>query len=434
MAVAILIALWIWDELSFNNYHSNHNQLAQVETTQTFNGQTGTGEAVAMPLGNELRTKYGSDFKAVSMASWNFGHILGFGEKKISVSGMWVESSFPEMFSLHMLKGTRKSLTDISSVLINASVAKALFGDQDPINKTLKVDNKLEFKVTGVYEDLPRNTSLYEMKILLPWEKYVTTENWLKNAMTHWGNHSFQAFVEVNNNGDIGRISEKIKKASMIHLNAATDGVEELVLQPMNNWRLHNEFKNGKLSGGRIEFVWLFGIIGIFVLLLACINFMNLSTARSEKRAKEVGIRKTVGSLRTQLIKQFLTESIVVAFLALAIAIVLVLALIPFFNSLSDKAYPPSRGKSVFLVIHPGVHFIYRLRIRQLSRFLFIGLRSDQGFKRHIPCGSLCSSATQNPGGCSIQYFHRTDHRHHHCLPPNSICAGTGPSGIHAKD
>ncbi len=348
MAVAILIALWIWDELSFNNYHSNHNQLAQVETTQTFNGQTGTGEAVAMPLGNELRTKYGSDFKAVSMASWNFGHILGFGEKKISVSGMWVESSFPEMFSLHMLKGTRKSLTDISSVLINASVAKALFGDQDPINKTLKVDNKLEFKVTGVYEDLPRNTSLYEMKILLPWEKYVTTENWLKNAMTHWGNHSFQAFVEVNNNGDIGRISEKIKKASMIHLNAATDGVEELVLQPMNNWRLHNEFKNGKLSGGRIEFVWLFGIIGIFVLLLACINFMNLSTARSEKRAKEVGIRKTVGSLRTQLIKQFLTESIVVAFLALAIAIVLVLALIPFFNSLSDKAIRLPGGNLAF--------------------------------------------------------------------------------------
>ena len=338
MAVAILIALWIWDELSFDNYHANHPQLAKVMTTQTFNGQTGTGDAVAMPLANELRTKYGSDFKAVSMASWNFGHILGFGNKKISTSGMWVESSFPEMFSLHMLKGTRKSLSDLSSVLISASVAKALFGDQDPINKTLKVDNKQDFKVSGVYEDLPRNTTLYEMKILLPWEKYVTTEPWLKNAMTEWGNHSFQAFVQVNKNGDIGRISEKIKKASMIHLNAARDGVEELVLQPMDNWRLHNEFKNGKLSGGRIEFVWLFGIIGVFVLFLACINFMNLSTARSEKRAKEVGIRKTVGSLRTQLIKQFLTESILVAFLALAIAIVLVLALIPFFNSLSDKA------------------------------------------------------------------------------------------------
>ena len=124
----------------------------------------------------------------------------------------------------------------------------------------------------------------------------------------------------------------------MIHLNAAQDGVEELVLQPMDNWRLHNEFKNGKVVGGRIQFVWLFGIIGVFVLLLACINFMNLSTARSEKRAKEVGIRKTVGSLRPQLIKQFLTESIVVAFLALVIALGLVLVLIPFFNGLSDKA------------------------------------------------------------------------------------------------
>ena len=255
MAVAILIALWIWDELSFDHYHTNHKQLAQVMTTQTFNGETGTGRAVAMPLGNELRTKYGSDFKAVSMSSWNFGHILAIGDKKVSSSGMCVEPSFPSMFSLKMLKGNRNGLTDPSSVLISASVAKALFGDNDPLNKTVKIDNKIDFKVAGVYEDLPRNTTLYDMKILIPWEKYITTEPWLKNAMTEWGNHSFQAFVQVNDNVDIAKISEKIKKASMIHLNAAKDGVEELVLQPMDNWRLYGEFKNGKLAGGRIQFV-----------------------------------------------------------------------------------------------------------------------------------------------------------------------------------
>jgi putative ABC transport system permease protein len=363
MAVAILIALWIWDELSFNDYHKNHKTLAQVKTTQTFNGITGTGDAVAEPLGNELRTKYGSDFKAVSMASWNFGHILGAGEKKISSSGMWVEPVFPTMFSLKMLNGNIHGLEDPSAILISESLSKSIFGTADPMNKTVRLDNKYDFKVAGVFEDLPRNTSLYETKLLLSWNKYITTEDWLKKAATEWGNHSWQAYVQVNDHVDFVHETEKIKKASMVHLNAAQDGVEELVLQPMDNWRLYDEFKNGRVSGGRIQFVWLFGMIGVFVLLLACINFMNLSTARSEKRAKEVGIRKTVGSLRHQLIKQFLTESIVVAFIALLIALILVLLLIPFFNSLSDKA------------IHlPGANIYFWLFI--LAFTLFTGIVS----------------------------------------------------------
>ncbi|MGN6193394.1 MAG: ABC transporter permease [Ginsengibacter sp.] len=337
MAVAMLIGFWIYDEVTFNTYHTNHKELAQVMTTQTFNGQTGTGKAVAMPLGNELRTKYGSDFKNVSMASWNFGHILAVGDKKISAQGMWVEPNFPSMFTLRMIKGTWAGLTDPSSILLSSSVAKSLFGKEDPVNKLIKLDNKESYKVTGVFEDLPRNTTLYETKILLSWNKYITTEDWLKGSMTQWGNHSFQAFVQVNDHVDIAKVSDKIKNASMVHLKEAEDGKEELVLQPMDNWRLHSEFKNGKLAGGRIHFVWLFGIIGIFVLLLACINFMNLSTARSEKRAKEVGIRKTIGSLRSQLIKQFLTESVLISLLALVIAVILVIILLPFFNGLSDK-------------------------------------------------------------------------------------------------
>jgi putative ABC transport system permease protein len=337
MAVAILIGLWMWDELSYNDWHSNHRQLAQVMTTQTFNGETGTGQAVAIPLGKELRNKYGSDFKAVSMASWNFGHVLAVGEKKISVEGMWVEPVFPTMFTLKMKQGSSSGLHDPSSVLLSASVAKMLFGSSDPMNKIVKLDNKETYKVTGVYEDLPRNTSLNTTKFLLPWDKYLTTQSWLQDAMTQWGNHSFQAFVQVNDATDMHKVSEKIKNASMVHLNAATDGKEELVLQPMDNWRLRSEFKNGRVSGGRIQFVWLFGIIGVFVLLLACINFMNLSTARSEKRSKEVGIRKTLGSQRGQLIRQFLTESIVVAFLALFISLILAVCLLPFFNKMSDK-------------------------------------------------------------------------------------------------
>ena len=347
MAVALLIALWIWDEVTFNDYHSNHKHLAQIMTTFFDDkNKAETGQAVAMPLGEELRTKYASDFKNVSMASWNFGHVLVVGETKITGQGMWVEANFPSMFSLKMKAGNINALGDPSSVLLSATIAKALFGNTDPINKTVKFDNKMDFKVAGVFEDFPRNTTLYDSKLFLPWKKYITTEDWLKNAATQWNNHSWQAFAEVNNNENIDKVSAKIKMASMVHKNAATDGKEELVLQPMDKWRLYSEFKNGKATGGRIQFIWLFSIIGVFVLLLACINFMNLSTARSEKRAKEVGIRKTVGSERKQLISQFLSESVLVAFVSLVLALLLVMLLMPLFNELADKdiSLPWSNG------------------------------------------------------------------------------------------
>ena len=337
MAVAAMIALWIWDEVTYDHYHTNHKQLAQVMTTEYDYGEAETGNAIAIPVGQELRSKYASDFKNVSLASWNFGHILAVGDTKITGQGMWVEANFPTMFSLRMKQGSLTALNDPSSILLNASLAKALFGSTNPMNKTVKLDNKEDYKVAGVFEDLPGNTTLREAKLFLPWKKYVTTENWLNDAQTQWNNHSFQAYVQVADNRDINAVSNKIKMASVVHKNVATEGKEELVLNPMDNWRLYSEFKNGKAAGGRIQFVHLFAIIGVFVLLLACINFMNLSTARSEKRAKEVGIRKTVGSLRGQLIGQFLSESVLVAFISFLFSILLVELLLPLFNKLADK-------------------------------------------------------------------------------------------------
>ncbi|HZI54768.1 MAG TPA: ABC transporter permease, partial [Chitinophagaceae bacterium] len=338
MAVAMLIAFWIWDEVTYNRYHPNHNQLAQVMTTFIDNdGKMGTGPAVCMPIGNELKSKYGSDFKNISMASWNFGHVLTVGEKKISADGMWVESNFPSMFSLRMLKGNGNALSDPSAILINASLAKTLFGDADPVDKMIRLDNKDNYKVAGVFEDFPRNTSLYDSKLFLPWKKYITTEQWLKDAATQWNNHSWQAFVQVADNINMDKLTEKIKDVVMVHKNAATEGKEQAVLFPMDKWRLYSDFKDGKAAGGRIQFIWLFAIIGVFVLMLACINFMNLSTARSEKRAKEVGIRKTVGSLRGQLIRQFLSESVLVALISFVFSIVFVFLLMPLFNRLADK-------------------------------------------------------------------------------------------------
>jgi putative ABC transport system permease protein len=334
MAVAILIGLWIWDELSFDKSHENYGRLAQVMTTQTFNGEIGTGQAVAIPMAAELRSKYKNDFKYVALTSWNFEHILAVGDKKISHSGMWVQPDFPEMFSLKMLKGKRNALRDPSSIILTESLAKALFGDADPMNKVLKLDNKTELKVAGVFQDFPHNTTLFESEFFMPWDKYAMTEDWLKRAETEWGNHSFQIFVQMQPNVDFNKTTHKIKDIPKAHVN---EGKEEIVLFPMEKWHLHSEFKNGKIVGGRIQFVWLFGIIGTFVLLLACINFMNLSTARSEKRAKEVGIRKAVGSLRQQLIGQFLSESVAISLLAFIVSIVLVMLSLHFFNGLANK-------------------------------------------------------------------------------------------------
>jgi putative ABC transport system permease protein len=359
MAVAMLIAFWIWDEVTYDRYHANHEQLAQVMTTFIDNdGKMGTGEAVCMPIGDELRSKFGSDFKNVSMASWNFGHVLAVDEKKITASGMWVEPNFPSMFTIRMLKGNINALSDPSTILINASLAKTFFGDADPINKMIRLDNKDNYKVAGVFQDFPHNTSLYNSKLFLPWKKYITTEEWLKNAATQWNNHSWQAFVQVADNINMDKETEKIKNIVMVHKNAKTDGREQAVLFPMNKWRLYSDFKDGKAAGGRIQFIWLFSIIGVFVLMLACINFMNLSTARSEKRAKEVGIRKTVGSARGQLIRQFLSESLLVAFVSFVFSIVFVELLLPLFNKLADKKIELPWSSALFWLVALAFTFI----------------------------------------------------------------------------
>jgi putative ABC transport system permease protein len=330
MSVALLIGLWIWDEISFDSYYRNHSRLAQVMVNQTMAGETYTAETIAMPLGDALRTRHAGDFKYVSLVSSNNDCIISSGDKKLTGAGRWVQKDFPEMFTLSMLQGKRDALSDPSSIFLSRSLARAVFGNDDPMNKTVRIDNKLEMKVAGVYEDMPRNTTFYDTKLLLAWDN---KDNWL-NKQTNWDNHCGQLFVQLAGQADFNKVNAAIKGVPTPYIK---DWKEEIMLHRMDQLHLYNEFESGKVAGGRIKFVWLFGIIGVFVLLLACINFMNLSTARSEKRAKEVGIRKTVGSLRGQLIGQFLCESVMVAFLAFVLAMILVQLSLPFFNGLADK-------------------------------------------------------------------------------------------------
>jgi putative ABC transport system permease protein len=348
MAVAMLIGLWLWDELTFNTYHQHYNSVVRVKVTQTFNGNVGTSDAMAVPVAAELRTKYASDFKRVALTGWVDDDILSFGEKNLTSKCMWVQPDFPEIFTLKMLKGSRNALQDPSSVLIAQSLSLAIFGNADPMNKVIKLNNRDNIKVAGVYEDLPQNTDFKNLKLLKSWVMYEQTNSWVKGAAQAWGNHSFQIFAQLNDGADAAKVSSKVKDISKVHFKEAND---EIILHPMAQWHLYNEFTNGKITGGRIQFVWLFGIIGVFVLLLACINFMNLSTARSEKRAKEVGIRKSIGSLRPQIIAQFLSESLVMAFLAFTLSVVLVVLFLPYFNTLSSKQIALPWGNPVFWLL-----------------------------------------------------------------------------------
>nr|WP_067055880.1 ABC transporter permease [Mucilaginibacter sp. L294] len=345
MAVAILIGLWIWDEISYNKYFQNESKVVQVWQHQTFNGKVGSQVAMPIPLGTMLREEYtgaGKDFKYVTLSSWNYDHIVAFGDKKLTQTGSFMQPEVTEMLTLKMLKGTRDGLKDPSSILLSQKVATALFGSDDAMNKTIKLDNKQLVKVTGVYEDLPRNSTFYELNIILPWDLYPVSQSWIKRASTQWGNNSFQIFAQLNDKADINKVNARIKGLKEKNIALAGDKVGAsfkpvVFLHPMERWHLYSEFKDGINTGGAIQFVWLFGIIGVFVLLLACINFMNLSTARSEKRAKEVGIRKTVGSLRSQLIGQFFSESLMVTAFAFIFSIVLVLLILPWFNQVAGK-------------------------------------------------------------------------------------------------
>lgn len=336
MAVAMLIGLWIKDEWTFDKQFDNYKRIAWVWQTVTSNGNRDMWTNQPFPLGAEIRKNYGSDFRYVSMSTWNQTRVLLQKDKRLSGNGIYCEQGFTKMFSMKMMEGTDR-LTDPHTILLSASLAKACFGNEDPVNKTLLVDNKIAVVVGGVYKDMPVSSSFSGVDFLMPWELYARTEGLYEND-NPWRSNSFRCFVQLADNVSLEKASEKIRDIKMKNVHQDEIGLHpQLFLYPMSRWHLFSEFKNGVNTGGLIRYVWLLGVSGIFVLLLACINFMNLSTARSEKRAREVGIRKTIGSQRSQLIGQFFSESMLMVIIALMLSLVLVQLSLPFFNGIAQK-------------------------------------------------------------------------------------------------
>jgi len=350
MTIAMLIGLWIWDEVTFDRFPDQYEHIARVMQHRTFNGNIKTGTNVPVPLANELLKSHGSDFRYVVLASWNVSHILNFGDKNISWTGSFMGKDAPELFGLTMLKGSRAGLADPSSILLSESLSRALFGDADPLYKTIRLDNDKSLKVTGVYRDFPYNSSFREINFIGPWD-YFAAQELRPKTLTDWSDNSFGIYVQLADKADMMAVSAKIKNARLDNVSPNDAKYKPLIfLQPMSRWHLHAEYKNGVNTGGRIQYIWLFGIIGGFVLALACINFMNLSTARSEKRAKEVGVRKAIGSLRWQLILQFFSESLLMAGIAFLLSLGLVLLVLPFFNEVAGKKVTGIWGNPLFWI------------------------------------------------------------------------------------
>ncbi|QDK79059.1 FtsX-like permease family protein [Spirosoma sp. KCTC 42546] len=339
MAVAILIGLWVYDELSFNQYHQNYGRIARVMQHQTIRGETSTRENNPIPLGTMLRTNFKDDFTYVVMSTQTQNYIVASESKVFTQKGRYMQVEAPELLSLRMNYGSKNGLQELNSILLSQTLANVLFGKADPMGKLVKLDNKLLVKVTGVYQDFPNNSEFKAVTFIAPWDLMLSMDDYLRDHKDDWNNNFLHIYTQLAPHATFEGVSAKIKDLKLAHVDKEyAERKPALFLQPMHNWHLYSTYKNGVIATSEeLRYVWIYSIIGVFVLVLACINFMNLNTARSEKRAKEVGIRKAVGSMRSQLINQFFAESLLTVAFAFAAALLLVQLALPWFNHVADK-------------------------------------------------------------------------------------------------
>jgi putative ABC transport system permease protein len=338
MAIALLIGLWVLNEYSYDRFLPGYEQVYQVEmNTSSDRDGIHTQQALSLPLAATLRKDI-PEIAAVAESDGFDNHDLLVGDKKLYSKGGMTGQDFLNIFHYPMIQGDpATALQDPYSIVLTASIAKALFDDTNPMGKTVRIDDQHNVKVTGILQDIPKNSSL-QFNYLIPFDYKVNTEDYMKDAVISWSNNSFQVFVALKPNTNYAQVAPKIRNLVFDNNPRMHAGKPEIFLHPLKSWRLYSDFKDGKVAGGFIDYVRMFSIIGFLVLLIACINFMNLSTARSERRAREVGVRKAIGSQRRDLILQFLTESILTTCISGFVAILLVqLALGPF-NTITNSA------------------------------------------------------------------------------------------------
>jgi ABC-type antimicrobial peptide transport system permease subunit len=332
MASAVLIMLWIQNEMSYDQFHDKRDRIYQAWNKAEFSGKLQCWSTTPKILASSIEKDIPEIERSVRV-NWPSNFLFSMGDKRLTVPGNIVDTGFLQMFSFPLIKGDAKTaLNDGSSIVLTQTLAKKIFGDEDAMGKVVKIDNKDNFTVTGIAKDLPNNTR-FDFEYLIPWSYLV------KNGGddSSWGNNSTRTYVLLKPNVTMDAANGKLKSIKYQYTKENDDKKWEMFLYPASRWRLYSKFTDGREDGGLIDFVKLFAVIALFILLIACINFMNLSTARSEKRAKEVGIRKVVGAQKKSLISQFIGESILLALIAGVFAIIIVQLVLPSFGQLTDK-------------------------------------------------------------------------------------------------
>lgn len=353
LASSILILLWVVHEYSYDRFHTKYSSIYKLYQSQQWAQGIGTGNAMPYPMKDAIMSK-SSQIKHVVITNWGEGNMLQVGDKRLNKLGRSVSEDFLKVFTFNMTKGNpATALVEPNSIVLTQSTAEAFFGDQDPINQIIKVDNEWEMKVTGVIDDVRGKPTEFLFDYLLPFSHYEASQMWVHNARNNWNNNSFPMYVQLQPGATEAEVNNSIH--DLIKENNEKAPTAVLFLHPMSKWRLFSNFENGKISGGLIEYVQLFTAIAVFVLIIACINFMNLATARSEGRAREVGIRKSVGSRRKELIAQFLGESILVTSIAMLIAIVIVELVLPAYNQMVNKTIIIDYGNPVVWIVGVGL-------------------------------------------------------------------------------
>jgi putative ABC transport system permease protein len=341
MAVALLIGLWVHDQYTYDHF-PGYRQAYQVRYNYNNNGEIRTQTEVCIPLAAALKNDIPEiAYTASAFGPASYGSLttsLRVNDVRVNPDGLTADEDFLKIVQYPLVEGNaNEALKEPNSLVITQSLAKALFGDKDPLNQTIVRNGSESLKVTGVLKDLDPHSSL-QFGCISSFKAFAAG-GWVKAATTNWNHTFFQLYASLKPHVRYDQVAPKISGLVKKYAPETWSTFrQEVIMQPMADWHLYTEYRNGVASGGLIEYIRMFSIIGGLVLLIACINFMNLSTARSEKRAREVGIRKVAGSSRRGLILQFLIESVVVAFLAFLLALLLIQTALPAFNALAHTA------------------------------------------------------------------------------------------------
>lgn len=391
MAITILIGLWVYHQYSYNKFLPENERIYRVGRHFNSNGEFLTFFTTSLKLTETLRAQV-PDIEYIAESDWMGPHGLMVGEVKLFRAGGQVGGDFLQLFEYPLLRGTAKSaLQDPYSIVLTESLAKALFGNADPINKTVRFDNRDNLKVTGILRDLPANSTL-GFKYLVPFSYVEQVNPNVKVDRTgSFGGNSYQQFVRLRPGATLAKVNALIKDIEKTETTSYNAMQSDVFLHPLKDWHLYGDFKNGVATGGLIEYVRMFGIIGILVLAIACINFVNLTTARSEKRAREVGVRKAIGSLRRDLVIQFLLESFLLTLIAGLLALLLVQLVLPAFNLLTGTELQIPFQQPMFWLVLMGAILLTALVAGSRPAFYLSSFNPVKVLKGTLNTGRVAS-------------------------------------------